>query len=275
MICTKLFAEAMTKIAPPLLARFQYGINEERMHGLKLKPQNTIIGLSFIVFALIGCQNQTATTGTVHFRGAMKNVMQKGDISAQIDLDSLAGKPHLFALGAIEDLKGEIQVFDGESFISVVVDSAVAIQQTFSERATLLVYSQVPQWQEIAVPAEVRTELQLQEFIAERISRDNITTKPFAFLLKGGIAKLSWHVIDWPEGDDVHTHEKHKQSGANGILENEFVDIVGFYSESHHGIFTHHSSNVHMHFKTRRGQLAGHVDRVDLKEGMTLFLPKT
>ena len=83
---------------------------------------------------------------------------------------------------------------------------------------------------------------------------------------------MDWQVINWPEGDSLHTHEKHKTSGPHDVLENASADVLGFYSDQHHAIFTHHSTNMHLHFKTKQDDLAGHVDDIRLDQA-SLLLP--
>ena len=51
--------------------------------------------------------------------------------------------------------------------------------------------------------------------------------------------------------------------------------MLGFYSNSHHAIFTHHTTNMHIHVKTVDNKIAGHVDGLTLEKGMTLKLPDT
>jgi len=46
----------------------------------------------------------------VEYKGALKNMMLKGDISAKADLSDFIARNHFYALGAIENLKGEIQI---------------------------------------------------------------------------------------------------------------------------------------------------------------------
>lgn len=70
-----------------------------------------------------------------------------------------------------------------------------------------------------------------------------------------------------------HTHEKHINAGLKGKIMNENIEIIGFYSDSHHRIFTHHTTNVHMHFKSQNDKLAGHVDTIKLGRRMILKLP--
>jgi hypothetical protein len=57
------------------------------------------------------------------------------------------------------------------------------------------------------------------------------------------------------------------------VMENVNAAVLGFYSNSHHAIFTHHTTNMHLHLKTLDNLLAGHIDDLILGEGMTLKLP--
>jgi len=93
-------------------------------------------------------------------------------------------------------------------------------------------------------------------------------------LIEGTIKSCDWHVINWKDGDMVHTHEKHITSGLYDTIENREVEMLGFYSNSHHAIFTHHTTNMHIHVKTADNKLAGHVDGFNLGKGMTLKLPE-
>ena len=52
----------------------------------------------------------------VNYEGALKNIMHKGDLSAKASLADYENIPNLYALGAIEHLKGEIQIFDGQVY---------------------------------------------------------------------------------------------------------------------------------------------------------------
>lgn len=51
--------------------------------------------------------------------------------------------------------------------------------------------------------------------------------------------------------------------------------MLGFYSDSHHAIFTHHTTNMHIHLKTIDNKIAGHIDGLELGKGMILKLPDT
>ena len=221
----------------------------------------------------LGCSERKGDSPKVNYAGALRTVMSS-DLSSKVSLDTLSNKSNLYALGAVEGLRGEILVFDEEPLIASVKGNHVAMNDSFDVSAALLVYTQVSEWKEVKVPISVQTLVDLEQFLIEVAQREGVDIKkPFPFLLEGKARSVSWHVIDWPEGDIKHTHEKHKTAGLNGVLDEILVSVLGFYSVSHKGIFTHHSSNMHMHFKTTDDGLAGHVDALRLGKNMLLKIP--
>lgn len=211
----------------------------------------------------------------VECKGALKNIMHKGDLSANADLLDFENAENLYALGAVENLKGEVLILDGKPFVSSVKDGTIEISNAFEHKAALFVYATVADWQTVEVPSDITSCEKLEAFVEEAAQKAGINAEePFPLLLEGTAASFAWHVIDWPEGDTEHTHKKHVNSGLNGTKENLEVDILGFYSKHHHSIFTHHTTNMHLHVKTKDEQLAGHVDDLTLGAGMVLSLPK-
>ena len=234
----------------------------------------TIAKLIVTVFSLSIVSCSSTTQSQVEHVGALKNIMHKADISPQIDLKDLAKKKNLYALGAVGNLKGEIIILDGFPYITSVKNNEVRMDHSFDKSATLLVYSQIEQWKEIPIPLTVGSYKELELFVESAANKHDVdTSTPFPFLVKGIVKELDWHVIDWKQDDPVHTHEKHKKAGAYGIIKNENVLILGFYSKKHKGIFTHHSTDMHLHFKTKDNKRAGHVDDLILGKERKLFLP--
>jgi acetolactate decarboxylase len=210
----------------------------------------------------------------VEYKGALKMIMHQGDLSSQIALKELKEKKALYALGAVENLKGEILIWDSRPFVSYVDRANVSIDRSFEKNAVLLVYTQVKKWKKIHIPAAVKSYKGLETFVEETARKNGIDTeKPFPFLMDGRIVNLQWHVIDWKEGDREHSHEKHKKAGLSGSRRGEEVEVVGFYSKKHHGIFTHFSTNMHLHFKTKDSKLSGHLDDLIIDGRVFLLLP--
>jgi len=221
-------------------------------------------------------ENKKSNKFKVEYNGALKNMMHKGDVSAKVDLKKFENVEHLYALGAIENLKGEIQIFDSKVFNTMVIDSTLNFDNSLNKKATLLVYASINKWKSINVPDSIVTYEELESYI-EQAAKDNKinTNEPFPFLIEGTPKSFDWHVINWKDGDMVHSHEKHVNSGLNGTIENKKVELLGFYSDAHHAIFTHHTTNMHIHVKTVDNKIAGHVDGLTLGKGMVLKFPDT
>lgn len=197
--------------------------------------------------------------------GALFNMMHKGDTSAKIGLQSVVNRSHLYALGAIEKLKGEILVWDALVLLSANDNGVVRISNDPDVQATLLVYAYVQNWKKLTELSAFSDAATREAKIAALAKEHGLSVdEPFPFLLRGTAERLSWHVIDWKEGME-HSHHNHITSGPHGTKEKVDIDILGFYSTKHTAIWTHHSSNVHMHMKTVDGTLAGHVDELKIQ----------
>ncbi len=234
--------------------------------------------LLLTVISVTSCKTDPKKTSTykVAYHGALKNMMHKGEISAKVDLKEFENIEHFYALGALENLKGEIQILDSKAFNTSVTENKLNFDNSFDQKATLLVYASVSQWKSIQIPDVVVTYAQLENYIAEIAKENNINSEePFPFLIEGSPKSFDWHVINWKDGDLEHSHEKHKKSGRHGTIKNTPVEMLGFFSDSHHAIFTHHTTNMHIHVKTVDNNIAGHVDGLTLGKGMILKLPNT
>lgn len=231
--------------------------------------------LSFCLACSVGGSRKAQSNPHIEVRhsGELRNMMHRGDLSAKADLENFKHEKHFYALGAVENLKGEILVLDSKAFIPRLSDSSLKISHDFDVSASLLVYASVPSWVSQPLPAGLESS-HLEDFIKEAAHNKGIdTTQAFPFLLDGRVKALRWHVVNWPEGDTLHTHRKHIESGLQGVLHKREVRILGFWSNKHKGIFTHHSSVVHMHFVTADEKIAGHVDKLVTSGEMILKLP--
>ena len=208
--------------------------------------------------------------------GALREIMHQADISERVKLADLGGEAGMYGLGAVADLKGEIIILDGNAYVSRVEDGLVSVKKASSQGAALLVTAHIAKWQAMPIPPQVKGLGDLAKFLetsAKRIGLD--PAGPFPFQVKGHLKSVSWHVIDWPDGDTEHTHEKHKNSGARGDLADSMVTLLGFFSDHHQGRFTHHTTSIHVHVRSDDGALAGHVDGLNLGDGAVLLLPDT
>ena len=81
----------------------------------------------------------------VHWAGAQRDVLG-GDLWGHVDLEILSSAPHLYGLGPLEGLRGEVSIFGGVPSIARIEGEAVVTAASWSARACFLVWAQVPVW---------------------------------------------------------------------------------------------------------------------------------
>jgi acetolactate decarboxylase len=238
------------------------------------------ISISFFIFlgaiSLNSCRprsdhREERSGSAVQISGAMRNVMWKGELYGTIDCDTIADKSHLYGLGPVEYLTGEITIIDGVGYRSRVrTDSTMQVEQTFKMKAPFFVYARVERWTEHPLPDTVRTISQLENFLDATTKK---ARRPFAFLLSGAVDSASIHLVNLPEGTTVHSPDEAHRGEMVYRLLNKPSEIIGFFSTEHKGIFTHHDTFLHMHLLTGDKTMMGHIDRLSISPGrMKLFL---
>jgi acetolactate decarboxylase len=213
-----------------------------------------------------------ATFPDVKVAGEMKNIMMKGNFKAFANLDTFT-KANLYALGPVEDLKGEIMVLNGEVYSSTKSDTSIVNKINKANKAAMLVYSYVKSWKEINVYANVHSYEALENLIATTAKQNGYdTTVPFSFKIEAIPSAINYHIIDW-EKAVKHTMENHKQFAYKGKTENSNVTLLGFYSDHHHSIFTHHTTNMHMHVLDEKTKNVGHLDNIKINGSIKIYFP--
>ena len=233
------------------------------------------------VLIMIACSSSppekpTLTNPSVRHFGALKEIMHKGDLSSRININSLSDSTHVYGLGALKDLKGEILIWDSQPYMAEVEDSILKIDESWNRHAALLVYSQVAEWEIIELTDGFETLADLERLLAQHGHAQGLdTNKAFPFLLKGTFGKADWHVINWPEGDTEHSHAKHIASGLHGSEFDVQARVLGFYSQNHKAVYTHHTRFIHMHLFSDDGKILGHADDLQGMPSLQLYLPKS
>lgn len=209
----------------------------------------------------------------VKVSGALKNIMMKGDLSAQVHLDTL-DKNHLFGLGPVAGLKGEIMVLDGKVYTSSKNGNELLNQEDKISQAAMLVYSNVEKWRRVSIEAIVNSYTALEKLIETTAKANGYDTEvPFAFKMVTLPEKANYHVIDCNDGT-VHTLENHKQFAYFGQSNNNKSVLLGFYSRHHQSIFTHHTTYMHIHILDEQTKTVGHLDDIQIKGTITIYLPE-
>ena len=246
--------------------------------------------MSVIIFGVVlsACATtlvQSTKEGLVEFAGAQKNIFVTGKAEQTLTVTTMAASADSFGVGAVAGLDGEITVYQGKPYVTKVRGASFTLDHGMNHGAVFAVWTQQSRWRDEPVPGEVKSYLELQSFVKARAAAAGIdVTKPFPFLLAGAPSQVKWHInVDLTEGKPI-TPELFAKSKANYVAKNQPMDIVGFYSENHPGVFISAyapaikadsgvKNAIHIHIVSRDGKAAGHIDDITLALGMTLRLP--
>ena len=233
--------------------------------------RNTLFGITILL--LINCTLKAQQAANqIKIVGEMKNVMKKGQLYGNINLDTIANKTNLYGLGPVEYLAGEVMIIDGKSYKSTVVsDTVMKVEATYGIKAPFFGYVHITKWTAQTLPDTIRTIPQLEHYL------DKVATslpRPFMFKIVGIVEQATIHIVNLPKGSTVSSPEEAHKGQKNYELQNVQSEILGFFSTEHKGIFTHHDTFLHMHLITSDRQKMGHLDKVMFKKGtIKLYLP--
>ena len=226
-----------------------------------------------IILSLSSCEPTIQQAqNEVKIIGQMKDVMFKGELFGKINLDTIKSRNHLYGLGPLAYLTGEVLILDGKAYKSrVETDSTMKVVETFAIQAPFFGYASIPNWNEHNLPDSIYTISQLEQYV------DSLTKnskRPFFFKLSGTVKQATIHIVNLPEGSKVSSPAEAHEGQMNYELKNEKSDIIGFFSTAHKTIFTHHDTFLHMHLITSDRQKMGHLDELFLEKGSAkLYLP--
>ena len=240
-----------------------------------MKTKQIIILSILGLLPVLSCQSpQSTELPEVEVYGKLMEIMRQNQLQARVQLEDISMTSNTYGLGAIEGLSGEILLLDGRSYLSKAVSGNVMMETAEAFGAALLVKTEVEAWNEFTfTQASSIQDLESQiEAQAQSLGYDTDAILPFK--ISGKVDELTWHIINAKKATEP-THDAYKAAGISGQVKDKSVEILGFYSKNHQGVFTHHESFVHLHFIDREAQIMGHVDGLKFSSEVKFYLPKT
>jgi len=209
---------------------------------------------------------------SLSFVGSQRQTIMTGDRAAHLDLHTLRGRPHLYGIGPIQGLTGEVTIADSRpSLARVGADHLVHVTESFEAGMPFFVWAEVPAWQTQDMP-ELPTYANVESFVGQAGAKAGLT-QAFPFVMTGRPELIDFHIVnatpDTPPG-----MEAHQKIQIPFELTDQDVKLVGFWSSQHQGVFTPMGTNIHTHFQALDNKVSGHVQGLKLGQGMTLSLPK-
>ena len=197
-----------------------------------------------------------------------------GKAMEPISLERFANLNGLYAVGPLEQGRGEVSIFNSMALISKFENGVVRIDQGFCHRAGFLVYGSIENWGDATILRPGNSEEDLTEqLLTLAVSNGIADDAPFPFLIHGRIDHAKLHVL-CNQSNGKYGPELHEKGKVRFEIEQESVEIIGFYSRHHHGIFTPRDSDLHMHIRTWDNRLAGHVESIRWGQLMSMSVPE-
>jgi len=249
--------------------------------AIAITTRSTMKPTRYLLFlALCGCSRPSSgpvvprTHATdVKVWGSLREMMREGRTESRVAIAPLLAAPHMYAVGAIAGMRGEVTVLDGTAWLALGDrDSGRATAGIADEGAALLVASYVADWSRVAIPEDIPfAELDRRiEALAAAAGMD--VDIPFPFLIEGEFSDVRWHVLKGPPSSDAaHDHIGNAVVGDPKTIRGT---LVGFFSRHHQGSFTHMGQNIHAHLVDTSSMLAAHADQISIRASSMLVLPR-
>jgi alpha-acetolactate decarboxylase len=220
--------------------------------------------------------------GKVAQYGEMREVLGLGQHEGRVRLGDLVSQPNCLAVGALEQLAGEVTVCDGKiiaTLVSATGQPETIVQGAERRKATMLVAAYVPSWKKTLVDHDV-TAADFEKFVLEEATKAGLdVSKPFPFKVQGTLADVELHVINGAcplRAERLGQELKKDRQPFRLHSADAKGTIVGIFAQGAEHRLTHHGTNTHMHalWKSDEGQThTGHIETTGLRKGATLFLP--
>ena len=227
--------------------------------------------------------NDPAQTSPWFQYGEMHRVIGQKDHKGRVQLGELIKQDHLYAVGAMKGLQGEVTILDSVPYVTAQDSQSklCAASVTTDLQATLLMGASVPAWQDTTFETTLGPDK--WESHLEQTARDNHldTASPIMFQVRGRLEDTTVHVINGAcpihaqlHGEELAPEEKPHQETFATIQ----GTIVGVFAKASSGRLTHPGTSVHAHLiyqSPETGErLTGHIEKTSIAKGSTLSLPK-
>ena len=246
-----------------------------RLHPFVRATLSMVMGLGLVASSSVA--KGIRSNLDVKTIGTLRAIIHEGRTEALAPIARVVAHPHAYGLGALGRLDGEFMVLDGRIWTSRPGDDDLvrnAPGRVDRDSVTLAVYAFVSEWRSIPITRPIPLSA-IGDTLAARAGALGLPSAgPFPFLIEGVVDSLQWHVADGRKlAPGPSTHEAHAAASIHGTRNAATVTLLGFYSDHHQGVFTHHDSPVHIHALFPADGMVGHVDGVIVRPGATLRFP--
>jgi acetolactate decarboxylase len=171
-------------------------------------------------------------------------------------------------------------VWDNNTFVAALTeDKKPFVQKNVKNlKAIFLVYADVKEWDTIIVNEhQIRSMSHLETFITKMAFDQGLdTASAFPFQIFARAKQGKGHIMFKDTSIKLITPEILETSKYINSFTDQYIQMLGFYSQHHQTIFTHHDSFLHIHYRLRNKYQAGHLEELHLDPSypMRLLFPR-
>lgn len=244
-------------------------------------PIRIIIFVFVFTLSLHSCreskdqQNDISVHFEMKWEGKLSTVHRDGDSSPCIHLKDFSDSTNFYALGPLAGLRGEITILNCVPSIARINGETIQINHDFDVEAPFLVYARVSHWKSVPIDQSVQSLPDLDQWLFSAAKDIGITdrTEAFPFKITTAQSEIDFHIISNQE-PGYKISKPHHELMKFFELKSKPVTLIGFFSKSHAGVFTHHGQWTHIHVVSQDGKKSGHVDSLVLGSDAVLYLPE-
>ena len=215
----------------------------------------------------------------VNYRGAMSKIRQEKRVDADILVDTIRAE-HLYAIGPVENLRGEILVWNNIAYVAALTeDKKPYVRKDVKNlKAIFLVYADVKEWDTLLIDKKQAGSItELQSTITNIAFLHGLdTSSAFPFQVFGKAKQGYGHIMFKDSSVKQITPDELQKATFINTFTDQYIQMLGFYSQHHQTIFTHHNSYLHIHYRLRNKYQAGHLEQIQLDpdQQFRILLPK-
>ena len=241
-----------------------------------------LLGSVLIALSLGSCRSQQSGAARAFIQhGQMHEAIGAGLHHGRVALSELADRPHVYGVGALAGLEGEVTLLDSTAIVTGVTDDGLPrpIEHPAAE-ATLFAGQSVSRWTHVPLTESVPAD-RFEHTLAARVSEHDVDdAEPFVFVIEGGFTDVRLHVINGA----CPIRARMTPGAVDESLQpfawealNVPGTLVGIHAIGAAGKLTHPGTSVHAHLVfTDPGtgaRLTGHVEQIGVAAGAVLRLP--
>jgi len=228
-----------------------------------------------------GADPRSADAPALFQVGTMHQAIGRGHSKARVAIADVIAEPHVYALGALAGLAGEITILNSEPILTGVSATGRPVPHVqAAPQATLLVGQTVAAWDAVDLHASVEPD-DFDATIAAALRAARLDPeRPVLFLIEGEFTDVRLHVLNG--ACPVHARMKGIELPAERRpfeLESATIrgTLLGIHAADAVGELTHPATSTHVHLvyvERESGALVtAHLERVGVAQGAVLKLP--